>query len=104
MTSTQQVRNRSWGSIVGWILLVPSALLWLWVLFVAAAYMASGPDAEDAGAVVGRLAFPWILAAAIRFGWVKLVRKDGRPVFVSPWTVVIAAVAYLLMVAGAAGS
>lgn len=99
-TPGQVRRERSMGSVLGLVLLVPAALLWLVVLVGAFGAM-SGADAETAGVIVGRLAFPWIVAAIVQFGWVKLVRKDGR-IFFSAWTVVIAAVVYLLMVAGAA--
>lgn len=102
MTTPEQVhRQRSFGSIVSWILAALAGLLWVLVLFAAIGAIGSA-GAERAGVIVGRLAFPWIAAALIRFGWVKLVKKGAGRVFISPWTVVIAAIVYLLMVIGAA--
>ena len=69
--------------------------------------LASLPTAEDreeggayaAGAFVGALVVPLAIAFALRLVYVKLIRRDGRPIW-SPWVLVIAGVMAILVKAG----
>ena len=54
-----------------------------------------------AGAAIGSLAISLLIAALLRLGYVKLIRK-GRPVWTA-WTLVVAAVITLFVAAGRAG-
>ena len=51
------------------------------------------------GAFVGALAVPLLIALVLRLAYVKLIRRDGRPIW-SPWLLVIGAVIALMARAG----
>jgi hypothetical protein len=83
---------------------------WRWSGYLTGGFLlllASIPTADDreeggayaAGAFIGALAVPLAIAFALRFLYVKLIRRDGRPVW-SPWLVFIAGVIAILAKAG----
>jgi formate hydrogenlyase subunit 3/multisubunit Na+/H+ antiporter MnhD subunit len=83
---------------------------WRWSGYLTGAFfliLGSLPTAEDreegaayaAGAFFGALVIPLAIAFALRLVYVKLIRRDGRPVW-SPWLVLVAGVIALLAQAG----
>ena len=83
---------------------------WRWSGYLTGAFflvLGSLPTAEDreegaayaAGAFLGALVIPLAIAVALRLAYVKLIRRDGRPVW-SPWLVLVAGVIALLAQAG----
>lgn len=83
---------------------------WRWTGYLTGGFfllVSSLPTAEDreegvayaAGAFFGALVIPLAIAFAIRVVYVKLIRRDGRPIW-SPWLLVIAGVIALLAAAG----
>ena len=86
---------------------------WRWSGYLTGAFfliLGSLPTAEDrdegtayaVGAFFGALAIPLAIAFVLRFVYVKLIRRDGRPVW-SPWLVFVAGVIAILARAGRAG-
>jgi hypothetical protein len=86
---------------------------WRWTGYLTGAFfliVASLPTAEDreegtayaVGAFFGALVIPLAIALVLRVIYVKLIRRDGRPIW-SPWVLVIAGVIALLAAAGRAG-
>jgi formate hydrogenlyase subunit 3/multisubunit Na+/H+ antiporter MnhD subunit len=61
--------------------------------------VAADGAAYAAGAFFGALIIPLAIAFALRLVYVKLIRRDGRPVW-SPWLVFVAGVIALLAQAG----
>jgi hypothetical protein len=86
---------------------------WRWTGYLTGAFfliVASLPTAEDReegtayalGAFFGALAIPLAIAFVLRVIYVKLIRRDGRPIW-SPWLLVMAGVFAVLAAAGRAG-
>jgi hypothetical protein len=86
---------------------------WRWSGYLTGAFflvVASLPTAAEreegtsyaAGAFFGALIVPLALALLLRLIYVKLIRRDGRPVW-SPWVVFVAGIIALLARAGRAG-
>ena len=83
---------------------------WRWSGYLTGGFLlvlASLPTAEDreeggahaAGAFFGALFVPLAIAFVLRVAYVKLIRRDGRPIW-SPWVLVMAGVLALLAKAG----
>jgi formate hydrogenlyase subunit 3/multisubunit Na+/H+ antiporter MnhD subunit len=83
---------------------------WRWTGYLTGAFfliLASLPTAEDreegaayaAGAFIGALAVPLAIAFVLRVVYVKLIRRDGRPIW-SPWLVFVAGIIAILASAG----
>jgi formate hydrogenlyase subunit 3/multisubunit Na+/H+ antiporter MnhD subunit len=83
---------------------------WRWSGYLTGAFflvLGSLPTAEDreegtayaVGAFFGALVIPLAIAFALRLAYVKLIRRDGRPVW-SPWLVLVAGLIALLAQAG----
>jgi hypothetical protein len=83
---------------------------WRWTGYLTGAFfliVASLPTAEDreegaayaTGAFFGALVIPLAIAFVLRVVYVKLIRRDGRPIW-SPWLLVVAGVLAVLAKAG----
>ncbi len=83
---------------------------WRWSGYLTGAFfliLGSLPTAEDreegaayaAGAFFGALVIPLAIALVLRVAYVKLIRRDGRPIW-SPWVVFAAGVIAILVKAG----
>jgi hypothetical protein len=83
---------------------------WRWSGYLTGGFLlllASLPTAEDreeggayaAGAFVGAVVVPLAIALGLRLVYVKLIRRDGRPIW-SPWVLVIAGVMAILVKVG----
>jgi hypothetical protein len=83
---------------------------WRWSGYLTGAFfliLGSLPTAEDreegtaygVGTFFGALLIPLAIAFALRLAYVKLIRRDGRPVW-SPWLVFVAGLIALLAQAG----
>ena len=83
---------------------------WRWSGYLTGGFLlvlGSLPTAEDreeggayaAGTFAGALVVPLAIALALRLVYVKLIRRDGRPIW-SPWVLMIAGVMAILVKAG----
>jgi NhaP-type Na+/H+ or K+/H+ antiporter len=89
--------NRIWAWGVGGFVLV--------LLGVAAAGQENDEGtSSQVGVAVGRIAASVAIAYALRWLWLRLIRRDREAAVTSPWIAVIAAIVAALALAGSAGS
>jgi hypothetical protein len=83
---------------------------WRWTGYLTGAFfliLGSFPMEDDreegvayaAGAFLGAAVIPLAIALVLRVAYVKLIRRDGRPIW-SPWVVFVAGVIAILAKAG----